>query len=123
MPWPCSVGRTANMPTWTAAVAFALVGDRHRSQEAGLAVLGQQDLRGGMVDQLVDGGGVGALAVQQIGFGGPARPAGLTPVGAFNQGHDGQNIGPGRPAELHGSFLARVRPPVDQDSTLACSGH
>ncbi|CAM5511526.1 hypothetical protein RLIN73S_06883 [Rhodanobacter lindaniclasticus] len=43
-------------------------------------------------DQGADVCRVGALAIQQMGFGGPAAQAGFAAIGRFDQGHDRRNV-------------------------------
>ena len=44
---------------------------------------------------------IGALAVEEVGLGGPAGAAGVAPVGRFDQGHHRGSIRQRRAPDLH----------------------
>ena len=69
------------------------------------AAPGQHHLGVGLVQQGRQHRGVDALAVEQVGLGGPARPAGLAPVRRLDQGHHGVDVVGGGERE---DELARV---------------
>src|SRR5690606_3380502 len=74
-------------------IAFIVLDRDVRTPQQGSVVLGQQHPRARPRDVLPQYRGVDALALEQVGLGGPAGPAGLSPIGAGDQRDERRDVG------------------------------
>src|SRR5690606_32538545 len=79
----------------SAAIAFQVAA----AQQGAAGLLGQQDALP-FAEHGQDAFTVGPLAIEEVGLGGPAGPAGLAAVGGLREGDDGVRVGRRGPAEM-----------------------